>query len=216
MTVTTKQNESETTNGEKRVRQTETPHYRGYFTLPLHPEELEKAGIPTDADGLPKLTEEKERLAEATAFFADFNRSGCCGKCVPCREGTRHIVELLEKLKEGRGGPADVQSLLELADTIYATSLCVLGKRAASQIAGIFQGVPDVFEEQSAGGAAEKQVLIYIDPALCRGCSKCSRICPVGAISGKIKEPFSIDSSKCIHCGACIATCPFKAVKEGE
>ena len=112
-----------------------------------------------------------------------------------------------------------IELLLELADTISATALCGLGKSAASPVVSTIKGFREeyeahIYEKRCPAGACQKLKRISIDPALCKGCSKCSRICPVGAISGKIKQPFVIDGEKCIKCGACLESCPFHAIKE--
>ena len=109
--------------------------------------------------------------------------------------------------------------LLELADTISSTALCGLGKTAPLPVISTIKYFRDeyeahVLEKRCPAKSCQKLKTILIDPALCRGCSKCSRSCPVSAISGKIKEPFVIDQAKCIKCGACIETCPFKAIRE--
>ena len=192
----------------------ENPFYRLCLTLPLDSQALRNAGAAQGPDG-PRLTENTGRILAVYEQFERFNREGCCGKCVPCREGTRHILELLERLATGERRGEDGTLLLELADTIYSTALCSLGKTAASRIAGVFEGCPE--EYLPGGGGIEEAPRVYrIDPELCRGCSRCARGCPTGAISGKIKEPFVIDPGKCVGCGACLATCAFKAVKEAD
>ena len=113
-----------------------------------------------------------------------------------------------------------VELLLELSDTISHTALCGLGKSAPSPVVSTINNFRHEYEEhiynkKCSAGVCKKLKTISIDPSLCKGCSKCSRSCPVEAISGKIKEPFSIDLSKCIRCGSCISTCPFGAIKEG-
>lgn len=190
------------------------PFYRLCLTLPIDPEALKNAGAAQGPDG-PRLTENLGRILAVYEEFDCFNREKCCGKCVPCREGTRHILELLEKLSAGEKRDEDGALLLELADAIYSTALCSLGKAAALRIVGVFEGCPEEYLPGS-GGTQESSRVYRIDPSLCRGCSRCARGCPTGAISGKIKEPFVIDPGKCVGCGACLATCAFKAVKEAD
>ena len=149
----------------------------------------------------------------------NFTQNESCGKCVPCREGTKRMLEILERIVAGQGQDGDIELLLELADTISATALCGLGKSAASPVVSTIKGFREeyeahIYEKRCPAGACQKLKRISIDPALCKGCSKCSRICPVGAISGKIKQPFVIDAEKCIKCGACLESCPFHAIKE--
>ena len=127
--------------------------------------------------------------------------------------------EILERIVAGEGREGDIELLLELADTISSTALCGLGKTAALPVVSTIENFREEYEahirdKRCPTKNCTKLKRIYIDAAICKSCSKCARICPVGAISGKIKEPFVIDSSKCIKCGACISACAFKAVLE--
>ncbi|SHI84596.1 4Fe-4S dicluster domain-containing protein [Lutispora thermophila DSM 19022] len=129
------------------------------------------------------------------------------------------MLAILEKIVEGKGEDGDIELLLELADTISATALCGLGKTAPNPVVSTIRSFRDeyeahIYEKRCPAGSCQKLKKIVIDENLCKGCSKCSRTCPVTAISGKVKEPFTIDQTKCIKCGACIATCPFHAIKE--
>ena len=158
-------------------------------------------------------------MVEVARFFMNFTQNESCGKCVPCREGTRRMLEILERIVAGKGREGDIDLLLELADTITNTALCGLGKTAAGPVMSTIKYFRDEYEahireKRCPAGACAKLRRIHIDPAVCKGCSKCSRICPVGAISGTLKQPFVIDPEKCIKCGACIGTCPFHAIKE--
>ena len=110
--------------------------------------------------------------------------------------------------------------VLELAETISATALCGLGKSASSPVVSTIKNFREeyeahIYDKRCPAGTCQKLKQIVIDPALCKGCTKCSRICPVSAISGKVKEPHTIDLNKCIRCGSCIGACAFKAIKEG-
>lgn len=129
------------------------------------------------------------------------------------------MLEILERIVAGKGEDGDIELLLELADTISATALCGLGKSAPSPVVSTIKNFREEYEAHiyhkcCPAGTCQKLKRIVIDPALCRGCSKCSRQCPVHAISGKVKEPFAIDLSVCIRCGSCIGVCPFHAIKE--
>ena len=186
--------------------------------LPLDFDSLKKAGAMIGSGGL-VVMDEHTCMVEVARFFMNFTQNESCGKCVPCREGTKRMLEILERIVAGQGQDGDIELLLELADTISATALCGLGKSAASPVVSTIKGFREeyeahIYEKRCPAGACQKLKRISIDPALCKGCSKCSRICPVGAISGKIKQPFVIDGEKCIKCGACLESCPFHAIKE--
>ena len=186
--------------------------------LPLDFDSLKKAGAMIGSGGL-VVMDEHTCMVEVARFFMNFTQNESCGKCVPCREGTKRMLEILERIVAGQGQDGDIELLLELADTISATALCGLGKSAASPVVSTIKGFREeyeahIYEKRCPAGACQKLKRISIDPALCKGCSKCSCICPVGAISGKIKQPFVIDGEKCIKCGACLESCPFHAIKE--
>ena len=159
-------------------------------------------------------------MVDIARFFLDFTVDESCGKCTPCRVGTKRMLEILERIVAGEGRDGDIELLLELADTISATALCGLGKSAPNPVVSTIKNFRNeyeahIYDKSCPAGACQKLKKIWIDPELCKGCSKCARQCPVSAISGKVKEPFSIDLEKCIRCGSCISACPFKAIKEG-
>ena len=189
-----------------------------HLDLPLDFDSLKKAGAMIGSGGL-VVMDEHTCMVEVARFFMNFTQNESCGKCLPCREGTKRMLEILERIVAGQGEPADIDLLLELADTISATALCGLGKTAAGPVVSTIKYFRDEYEahvrdKRCPAKTCQKLKRIYIDKELCRGCSKCSRVCPVGAISGQIKEPFAIDAAKCVKCGACIESCAFKAIKE--
>ena len=186
--------------------------------LPLDFDSLKKAGAMIGSGGL-VVMDSDTCMVEVARFFMNFTQNESCGKCVPCREGTKRMLAILERIVEGKGEDGDIELLLELADTISATALCGLGKTAAFPVVSTIKSFREeyeahIYEKRCPAGSCQKLKKIEIDAELCKGCSKCSKSCPVGAISGKIKEPFVIDQTKCIKCQACISTCPFHAIKE--
>ena len=189
-----------------------------HLDLPLDFDSLKKAGAMIGSGGL-VVMDEHTCMVEVARFFMNFTQNESCGKCVPCRDGTKRMLQILERIVAGQGEEEDLEMLLELADTISSTALCGLGKTAPSPVISTIKYFRDEYEahvreKRCPAKTCQKLKKIVIDPSLCRGCSKCSRGCPVEAISGKIKEPFVIDQAKCIKCGACIETCPFKAIRE--
>lgn len=189
-----------------------------HLDLPLDFDSLKKAGAMIGSGGL-VVMDEDTCMVEVARFFMNFTKNESCGKCVPCREGTKRMLEILEGIVAGNGKLEDIDLLLELADTISATALCGLGKTAPSPVVSTIKNFRDeyithIVDKKCPSKTCQKLKTIFIDPDACKGCSKCSKVCPVGAITGKIKEPFTIDKEKCIKCGACLETCPFKAIKE--
>ncbi|MBO5772606.1 MAG: NADH-quinone oxidoreductase subunit NuoF [Clostridia bacterium] len=188
-----------------------------HLDLPLDYDSLRSVGAIIGSGGL-VVMDQHTCMVEVARFFMDFTQNESCGKCVPCREGTKRMLEILERIVAGQGKMEDLDTLEELADMICNTALCGLGKTAPSPVQSTLKYFRDEYVAHVNGtcptGNCQKLKKIFIDKDLCKGCSKCSRTCPVGAISGKIKEPFVIDSAKCIKCGACVESCPFKAIKE--
>lgn len=186
--------------------------------LPLDFDSLKKAGAMIGSGGL-VVMDSNTCMVEVARFFMNFTQNESCGKCVPCREGTKRMLEILERIVAGQGEDGDIELLLELADTISSTALCGLGKTAAFPVISTIKNFREeyeahVYDKTCPSGNCQKLKKIIIEPTLCKGCSKCAKCCPVNAISGKIKEPFVIDQSKCIKCGACISNCAFHAIKE--
>ncbi|MDR2391826.1 MAG: NADH-quinone oxidoreductase subunit NuoF [Planctomycetota bacterium] len=187
-----------------------------HLDLPLDFDSLTRIGAMIGSGGM-VVTDDNACMVELARFFMNFTQNESCGKCIPCREGTRRMLEILERVVAGEGREGDVELLLELADTVTHTSLCGLGKSAANPVVSTIRSFRSEYDahirdKRCPAGACQKLKRYSIDPVACKGCSKCSRVCPVGAISGKIKLPFAIDGTKCVKCGACVAACPFKAV----
>lgn len=189
-----------------------------HLDLPLDFDSLKKAGAMIGSGGM-VVMDEDTCMVSVARFFMNFTQNESCGKCIPCREGTKRMLQILDKIIDGNGTLEDLDMLEELGDTITKTSLCGLGKTAPNPVLSSLKYFRDeyishVVDKKCPSKVCSKLKTIYIDEELCRGCSKCSRICPVGAISGKIKQPYKIDQNKCIKCGSCIESCSFSAIKE--
>jgi len=148
----------------------------------------------------------------------DFITSESCGKCSPCRIGTKRLYEMLTQITNGQGTQRTLDDMKELAEVIKQGSLCALGQTAANPILSTLKKFPEEYrahveDKKCPSHVCKKLMQFYIDPVLCKKCSKCARNCPVNCISGVPgKEPYVIDQSKCIKCGTCLAGCPFHAI----
>lgn len=180
---------------------------------------LKKVGAMIGSGGLVVMND-KSCMVEVARFFMNFTQNESCGKCVPCREGTKRMLELLTDITEGRGTMEHIELLEELSEMISATALCGLGKTAASPVVSTLKYFRDeyiahVVDKQCPAGQCKALVNYSIDPEKCIGCTKCARNCPVEAIQGEVKKPHIIDVSKCIKCGACLEGCKFQAISVG-
>ena len=189
-----------------------------HLDLPLDFDSLKRVGAMIGSGGL-VVMDEDTCMVEVARFFMNFTQNESCGKCVPCREGTKRMLEILERIVDGKGTEEDLDMLEELAQTITDTALCGLGKTAALPVMSTLKLFRDeyllhVVDKRCPSGTCSGLRRFVIDPALCKGCSKCARVCPVGAISGQVRSPFTIDAGACIKCGACKDACAFHAVVE--
>ncbi|MBQ9934229.1 MAG: NADH-quinone oxidoreductase subunit NuoF [Lachnospiraceae bacterium] len=185
--------------------------------LPLDFDSLKKRGAMIGSGGL-VIMDEDTCMVEVARFFMNFTQNESCGKCIPCREGTKRMLEILEDIVAGRGTMEQLDMLEELGTAITDTALCGLGKSAALPVLSTLRTFRDEYEEhvlekKCRTGNCQALRTYKIDPDKCKGCSKCARNCPVSAISGVIKSPYTIDPSKCIKCGACESDCPFGAIE---
>ena len=177
---------------------------------------VKKFGAIVGSGGL-VVMDENTCMVEVARFFMNFTQNESCGKCVPCREGTKRMLEILERIVAGNGKVEDLDLLEELATTITETALCGLGKSAALPVMSTLKLFRDeymehVVDKRCASHTCTAMKRYVISPERCKGCSKCARNCPADAISGKIKEPFTIDTERCIKCGACESSCAFGAI----
>jgi NADH-quinone oxidoreductase subunit F len=157
---------------------------------------LKKVGAMIGSGGLVVMND-KSCMVEVARFFMNFTQNESCGKCVPCREGTKRMLELLTDITEGRGTMEHIELLEKLADTISATALCGLGKTAASPVISTLkyfreEYIAHVVDKKCPAGQCKALMTLQIDPKLCRGCTKCARMCPVGAISGSVNQMYQV------------------------
>ena len=177
---------------------------------------LKKIGAMIGSGGM-VVMDEDTCMVEVARFFMSFTQRESCGKCVPCREGTKRMLEILERIVGGTAVIEDLAELQEIADVVQNTALCGLGQSAPKPVLSTIRAFADEYREhivdkRCRSGVCQKLLTYKIDPEKCRGCSKCARNCPAEAISGQIKSPFVIDPRVCIRCGACKDNCAFGAI----
>lgn len=182
---------------------------------PVDYDSLIAAGAMMGSGGLVVMDEET-CMVDVAKFFLDFTQSESCGKCTPCREGTKRMLEMLIDITEGRGKEGDIEKLETLASSICAGSLCALGQTAPNPILSTLQYFRDEYEahikEKRCPAGVCKDLIGYFITETCRGCGLCKKVCPTDAISGEIKGLHVIDQDKCIKCGACMEKCPFESI----
>ena len=186
------------------------------YDVPIDYESLGKIGSMMGSGGMIVLDEDN-CMVDIAKFYLGFTVSESCGKCTPCRIGTKRMLEILEKISAGRGELEDLEKLDELAHYIKANSLCGLGQTAPNPILSTLEHFREEYEahivEKRCPAGVCKALLNYtIDAELCKGCTKCARNCPANAIKGEVKQPHVIDAAACIKCGACMDNCAFGAI----
>ena len=187
-----------------------------YLDTPIDYESLSAIGSMMGSGGL-IIMDDTTCMVNLARFFLDFTVDESCGKCPPCRIGTKRMLEILERLVAGKGKDGDIEKLEKLALNIKRSSLCGLGQTAPNPVLSTLKYFRNeyeahIYEKRCPAGECKAMTKVMIDKTKCRGCSLCSKNCPVGAITGELKSPFEINQDKCIKCGVCIAKCPFKAI----
>ena len=163
------------------------------------------------------VMDEDNCMVDIAKFFLEFTVEESCGKCTPCRIGTKRLYEILDRITKGQGTMEDIPKMKELCYFIKENSLCGLGQTAPNPVLSTLQYFEDEYiahirDKRCPAGVCKDLLSFEIVPDLCKGCTLCSRKCPVGAISGTVKNPHVIDQDKCIKCGACMDSCKFKAI----
>ena len=186
--------------------------------VPIDYNNLSKIGAMMGSGGMIVLDEDN-CMVDIAKFFLQFTVDESCGKCTPCRVGIRRMLEILDKITEGKGTLEDIDRLEKLAANIKGTALCGLGQTAPNPVLSTIRNFRDeyiahVVDKRCPAGVCKSLLHYEIDPAKCKGCSACSRVCPADAISGVIRSPFKIDTNKCIKCGSCIEKCKFGAISK--
>ena len=187
-----------------------------YLDVPIDYEHLQALGSIMGSGGM-IVMDEDDCMVDVARFYQEFCVDESCGKCAPCRIGTRTLLTLLEKIADGKGEMDDIKKIEHVGRAMQKAALCGLGQTAPNPVLSTLRYFKDEYlehinDKKCRAGKCKNLVAYAIDPDKCKGCTACARKCPVGAITGEVKKPHAIDPAKCIKCGVCMSTCKFGAV----
>jgi NADH:ubiquinone oxidoreductase subunit F (NADH-binding) len=185
---------------------------------PVDYESLARVGSIVGSGGMVVL-DETDCMVNVAKFFLEFTQAESCGKCVPCRIGTKRLLEILTRITKGEGREGDIKVLEELSRDVKSASLCGLGQTAPNPILSTLnyfkeEYVTHIKDKKCPAGVCKDLLTYSVLAEFCKGCGACLRVCPAGAVTGEKKKPHMIDSAVCIKCGACFDVCKFKAVRK--
>lgn len=188
-----------------------------YYDIPIDYENLKSIGCMMGSGGM-IVMDEDNCMVDIARFFLGFTVSESCGKCTPCRIGTKRMLEILTRITEGKGEMEDLDKLEELARYVQANALCGLGQTAPNPVLSTLRYFKDEYiahiqDKRCPAGVCKALLTYRIDPEKCKGCTLCAKNCPADAITGEVKKPHVIDPKKCIKCGACKENCRFDAIE---